>query len=428
MRYKTVRAALAVGFAISITVLGVATAGAADPTQAVDDAADTSAGRLAAISVLENDLGAGLVLKGIPIAPSHGAAEIGGRDWISYVPDNGYSGMDTFSYTIAGSDGLESTARVTVAVKPWVLNETFTWWIDTSVTVAVLENDIGTGLRLSAITSPLHGSAVIDVDSVVYTPAHGFTGEERIEYTVEDASGLTATGVVHVFVLPIPVVRDDHVKTAINTPVYYDVTANDETEQGIGMGAVTGVSKPSHGKSEVENTAMYGLVKYTPDHGFVGRDSFTYTYTSRTTPTITLVATVTVDVVNTPPPVTDKTVVVEGDVVPVIFYKNSAWGALAVSDAGFGENGTCDVLRGGVAFSPKSGATSGSCRVLVQDGFGARFMSFVTYEFRTDDTDGKPIVDAGGSVLTAPVGPLVGLLPVLAGLIVTGLMIRRRMA
>jgi len=73
--------------------------------------------------------------------------------------------------------------------------------INQPVTVDVLGNDVVSGCTPSPVivTPPLHGSAVVVSDSIRYTPATGFTGNDTITYSIT-CSGTTATAKVYIVV------------------------------------------------------------------------------------------------------------------------------------------------------------------------------------------------------------------------------------
>lgn len=85
------------------------------PPSAVDDSATTDAGQSVDIDVLANDKGYGQPLTiTSATAPGHGTATVSnGR--ITYAPASGFSGTDTFTYTISDAGGT-ATATVKVTV------------------------------------------------------------------------------------------------------------------------------------------------------------------------------------------------------------------------------------------------------------------------------------------------------------------------
>lgn len=152
---------------------------------------------------------------------------------------------------------------------------------DTAATVAVLANDSdpdGDTLSVDEVTSPAHGTAVINADGTVrYTPAANFHGTDTFAYTIEDDEGGEASALVTVTVTPVndpPVLGDDVATTPKDTGVVVNVLANDSDADGDTL-AVTTVSTPAHGTAVVNATA--NAVTYVPAAGFEGVDTFTYT-------------------------------------------------------------------------------------------------------------------------------------------------------
>lgn len=74
--------------------------------------------------------------------------------------------------------------------------------VDTNVTIDVLANDFdadGRGdLKLTSITKPKHGVAVINHSKVDYSPNSGFTGEDSFTYTVKDPLGAEVNATVNI--------------------------------------------------------------------------------------------------------------------------------------------------------------------------------------------------------------------------------------
>jgi Big-like domain-containing protein len=87
---------------------------------AVADSATVTAGASVAISVLANDGDAdGNTLSvTATTAPAHGSVQVGASGVITYSPASGYTGSDSFTYTISDGRGGTDTASVTVNVKP----------------------------------------------------------------------------------------------------------------------------------------------------------------------------------------------------------------------------------------------------------------------------------------------------------------------
>ena len=179
-----------------------------DPGQgpaAHDDSVVTENGKAVTINVLGNDTGTGLELDSVTV-PAHGIAVIS-ENSIQYTPETGFAGNDSFSYTVSDANSLTATAAVSVTVKeaavpeePVANNDTAYTKVDTAVTVDVLGNDTGEAVSLDSVTEPQNGTAVISGDKVIYTPNVEFKGTDSFNYTITDAFGVLATGLVTVTV------------------------------------------------------------------------------------------------------------------------------------------------------------------------------------------------------------------------------------
>ena len=89
-----------------------------DAPVAIDDAASTGPGTPVVIPVLGNDTDAdGDILTVVSTtAPTNGTVTINPDGTITYTPNAGYSGTDTFTYVVSDGNGSTSTATVTVEV------------------------------------------------------------------------------------------------------------------------------------------------------------------------------------------------------------------------------------------------------------------------------------------------------------------------
>ncbi|NQU19718.1 MAG: tandem-95 repeat protein [Candidatus Nealsonbacteria bacterium] len=151
---------------------------------------------------------------------------------------------------------------------------------DAPVTVDVLANDsdpdLGDVVQVSGITQGANGSVVNNGGaSVTYTPNADFNGEDTFTYTISDGNGGTDTTMVTVDVTPVadpPVAVDDVASTTVDTSVVIDVLANDYDPDGDDISVIS-VTNGSGGTVVHDD----GSVTYTPNEGFIGPDTFTYT-------------------------------------------------------------------------------------------------------------------------------------------------------
>jgi len=177
------------------------------PPNAADDTATTDEDQTVTINVLANDSdpdGDTLSISSVS-APANGSATING-DTIDYTPNPDYYGTDSFTYTI--TDGTDTaTATVTVTVNgvndaPLAVDDSADTEQETTVSIPVLSNDSdpdGDTLTISSVSAPANGSATINGDTIDYTPAVGFSGDDTFTYTVTDGTASsTATVTVSV--------------------------------------------------------------------------------------------------------------------------------------------------------------------------------------------------------------------------------------
>jgi hypothetical protein len=141
----------------------------------------------------------------------------------------------------------------------------------------VLGNDIGLGGGSRAVldSGPSHGS--LDLQNgggFTYQPDGGYVGTDGFAYHPSDSLLLGTTVTITVTNTAPVAVADAYVATA-GTQFRVDppgVLANDTDADGDGLTAAL-VSDVSHGSLELRST---GEVRYTPDPGFAGVDTFRY--------------------------------------------------------------------------------------------------------------------------------------------------------
>jgi hypothetical protein len=195
---------------------------------------------------------------------------------------------------------------------------------DSSNVLDVLTNDTnetGSSVTITAVGATNHGGVVTiasDGQSLNYEPADDFFGEEEFTYTIS-ADGQESTALVTVQVFPkndAPTANDDDFTIASDSEDNFlnvlgnDVIAPDQNETL----RVTNVGTPAHGTVVIAPNGTHLL--YTPDPGFAGTDTFTYTIADRTgSDALTSQATLTVTIDDIPRPaaVDDDDTVIDED-------------------------------------------------------------------------------------------------------------------
>jgi len=361
-----------------------------DTPNAVADLTTTDENTSVTIDVLDNDdFGNDGPNNGQIIVtenPSNGVATVNNNgtptnptdDFITYTPNQGFSGTDQFSYEITDEDGetSETVVTITVVEEPCLANAGTLIADATSVELsngtATISATLAGGLIvpngyevLYVLTS---GSGLV-IEGVNAAPI--FTVEEAGDYTIHtlvyDASTLdlsivqigattgfdvnslleqgggTICAALDVPGAPITVEEEENLPTAIDdtattleaTPVSVTVTDNDDFGQdGPNNGQIMIIMNPSNGIAFVNTNGTPtnptdDFITYTPNAGFIGTDELTYTITDENGDIDEAVLTITVEEIPGNPEANDDSATTdEGTTVEVMVNINDSYGPL----------------------------------------------------------------------------------------------------
>ena len=240
-----------------------------------------------AVTVAPSCTGSGGGTVAVVGAPANGTATVVGTD-LRYTPAAGFAGTDSFTYRVTNDGGPSNTATVTITVlnAPRVCAAvTATTPNATAVTVAPSCTGSGGGTP-AVVGAPAHGAAAVVGGNLQYTPEAGFAGTDSFTYRVTNNGGPSNTATVTITVLNAPQVCGAvSASTAFETAVTVAPSCT-----GAGPGTLAVVAAPAHGTAAV----VAGDLRYTPQAGYVGADSFTYRVTNEGGPSNTATVTVTV--------------------------------------------------------------------------------------------------------------------------------------
>ncbi|MFC5609365.1 tandem-95 repeat protein [Variovorax soli] len=169
----------------------------------------------------------------------------------------------------------------------------------------------GDPLNYTLVGGPSRGTVTVDpaTGAYVYTPGADFNGTDSFVIEIRDDYGGAVQATVNMTVTPVADIADDNAHTPRDTSTIIYVDANDTFENaghvvsGINGGSITvGASVPVANGSVTLNAD--GTLGFTPNAGFTGLTSFTYTVSSGG---VTETAAVVVNVlhVNAPPAAAD---------------------------------------------------------------------------------------------------------------------------
>ncbi len=269
-----------------------------------DDTATTRPSMPVTIPVLANDSFEGTPVVTGTTPPSNGTLTINADNTITYTPNPGFFGADSYTYMVT-SGGVTETATVTVTVvstPPLARDDVRTTPEDTPVRGNVL---IGTGGDMAdsdADNDPLTvtgfivggvsyipgqtatiagvGSLTLNADgSYTFTPVPDWNGSVPVvSYVVSDGTGAsnsTAIATLTIVVTPVVDVADDTATTLANRPVTTPVLGNDSF--GNPDATITATTPPANGSIAINPD---GSITYVPNPGFSGEDSYSYTVKS----------------------------------------------------------------------------------------------------------------------------------------------------
>ncbi|MFA5648371.1 MAG: Ig-like domain-containing protein [Bacteroidales bacterium] len=262
-----------------------------------DDTAGTEYETEVIVNVLANDTG----LEDEPITVSikkeseSGVTTINPDNTVTFLPNNEFFGVATFTYIVTDTHGEADWAKVTITVLEEgvtnhlpIANDDFAGAeYETPTKVNVLEND--TGLEDEPITISIkeqstNGLAEVNNDdnTITFTPKLEFFGKTTFTYTVTDAQGDNDWATVTMTVLKegginyLPIAINDSCGTSFNESVVVNVLRNDLNLNDVPL-TVTIVSGPNPKGTAIVNPD--NSITFVPTTGFYGPVTFKYRVT-----------------------------------------------------------------------------------------------------------------------------------------------------
>ena len=183
--------------------------GVQDPPVAVNDSVTARAGNVITIPVTANDYDpdgdAIAVYRADTKSATHGTTDVLNGTSIAYRPEPGYSGTDSFDYTIVDEHGAPATATVDVELfspdspnrPPIARADTVKTRIGQPVTIDVLANDIDPERDMLTVSS-FQGAGLATITAtqgptklpaLLYTPPVGQPGTYKFTYQAADPQG-----------------------------------------------------------------------------------------------------------------------------------------------------------------------------------------------------------------------------------------------
>ncbi len=219
----------------------------------------------------------------------------------TYTPNANFNGTDSFTFTVNDGtvDSNSSTVTVTVSAvndAPVAAAATLTTDEDTAGTVTLSATDADGDALTYTATQPANGSVTVAGAVATYTPNANYNGADSFTFTANDGTVDSASATVSVTVTAVndaPTVAASAISTLENASIAETLTGSD-----IDGDALTfSVTQPTNGTV----TLVGAVATYTPNAGFNGTDTFTYTANDGTVDSASATITVTVAMVNDAP-------------------------------------------------------------------------------------------------------------------------------
>lgn len=242
------------------------------------------------------------------VAAANGTVTINPDGTFSYVPNTGFTGVDSFSFQAGDGTLVSANTLVTVHVGitnslPVVSPITLTTSTDTALNGTLTATDAdGDPLTFSVgSTAATNGTIVINPDGTfTFTPTAGFTGIASFSYRASDGLGTSpdATATVNVVAANIaPIANPITVNTTTGVAVNGTLTATDANGDPLTFSA--GSTAATNGTVVINSD---GTFTFTPTPGFVGIGTFSFKANDGTANSADAVGTVVISAaVNTAP-------------------------------------------------------------------------------------------------------------------------------
>jgi len=247
------------------------------------------------IAVLSNDSdadGDALEVCGF-YPPTNGTIELLADGSFNYIPYAGFTGSDGFNYTICDGNGGSASATVIIIVSegeptgennaPIAANDEVTTEFGEPIIISVMANDSdpnGDVLSICGLEAPANGTIQVNGTQIIYEPNAGFFGTDSFEYSVCDGNGGEDSAIVTITVEEepqepfnnLPIANSDNAEITEGEIANIAVLLNDSDPDGDVI-TICSIEKPD----DADVVEVDGILIVTPNEGFVGMLTFTYT-------------------------------------------------------------------------------------------------------------------------------------------------------
>jgi hypothetical protein len=251
---------------------------------AVDGSITTMAGTAKAGTLAASGAAVGeAFIFSIVTQPSHGSVALSdaASGTFDYLPADGYVGADSFRFEITDGNGNMSnvaTEQVSISdIAPSVSDGAVSTQsgLPVSGTLSVTPAYVAQRWHFVLASKAAHGTVSVmpGTGRFTYVPAAGFAGSDSFRFQVVDSFGTASAPATETITVQdvAPQAINASIKVVPNRP--YQGALKTQASRGQSLN-YTVISNPAHGTLTVNS--LTGAFTYTPDHGYRGRDSFTF--------------------------------------------------------------------------------------------------------------------------------------------------------
>ncbi|QNM98753.1 tandem-95 repeat protein [Chitinimonas koreensis] len=266
-----------------------------DAAVALNDSATTQQGQPVRIDVLANDRDVDNAAGGLPanaglttrvvVQPLHGKLAANTDGSLTYTPDAGFYGADSFSYV--ANDGQADSVLASVAITveagnraPVAKNASYTLQEDGSLKLDLrtLGSDPdGNALTPTIVANPKNGTLTRNADgSYTYVPKAHYNGNDSFTFTVSDGSLTSNIATVSLCIAAVndaPVAKNASFTLQEDGSLKLDLRSLGSDAEGSTLTAAI-VAQPKNGTLTRNADGTY---TYVPKADYNGSDSFSYT-------------------------------------------------------------------------------------------------------------------------------------------------------
>lgn len=237
---------------------------------------------------------------------------------VTYTPNSNYSSSESFTFRVYDGTEYSTAATVTVTViadannVPSATAQSVSVNQDTDLSITLSGTDADDdSLTYSVASQPSHGTLIGTAPNLTYRPTARYDGADSFAFKVYDGneySGLATITVTVNNTNHAPVATSQSVAATKDSAASITLAGSDADSDTL---TYTIVSQPAHGTLSGDAPNL----TYTPEAGFTGSDSFTFTTNDSQDDSSVATVTITVSAVPTTAATVEDATISSGDTV-----------------------------------------------------------------------------------------------------------------